>query len=191
MYGFGGVGLSEVQNSISELSVVGGWVGGGGLDKRTSWSDLVGVRQKMEDKQPPSPPHCQHHICHLVIVLALFLISYHPPCQHNQPRYRAPRRAAYLGSGSLVALGGASLGCYRLKLILRLTVDHPHKSHKRLFAYKLKVHLILTSLILHSWIAPSLASYPWTNYLPLFSVILMYTGDLCFIFGGVFLILIS
>ena len=32
MYGFGGVGLSEVQNSISELSVVGGWwwvVGGG------------------------------------------------------------------------------------------------------------------------------------------------------------------
>ena len=29
MYGFGGVGLSEVQNSISELSVVGGWVVGG------------------------------------------------------------------------------------------------------------------------------------------------------------------
>ena len=29
MYGFGGVGLSEVQNSISELSVVGGWVGRG------------------------------------------------------------------------------------------------------------------------------------------------------------------
>ena len=42
MYGFGGVGLSEVQISISELSVVGG---GGGRDKRTSWSDLVGVRQ--------------------------------------------------------------------------------------------------------------------------------------------------
>ena len=39
MYGFGGVGLSEVQISISELSVTGG------LDKRTSWSDLVGVRQ--------------------------------------------------------------------------------------------------------------------------------------------------
>ena len=49
MYGFGGVGLSEVQISISELSVVGGLVvvgGGGGRDKRTSWSDLVGVRQK-------------------------------------------------------------------------------------------------------------------------------------------------
>ena len=48
MYGFGGVGLSEVQNSISELSVVGGWWvgGGGGLDKRTSWSDLHRVRQK-------------------------------------------------------------------------------------------------------------------------------------------------
>ena len=45
MYGFGGVGLSEVQISISELSVVGGWVVGG-RDKRTSWSDLVGVRQK-------------------------------------------------------------------------------------------------------------------------------------------------
>ena len=31
MYGFGGLGLSEVQLSISELSVVGGgWVGGGG-----------------------------------------------------------------------------------------------------------------------------------------------------------------
>ena len=33
MYGFGGVGLSEVQISISELSVVGGggwWVVGGG-----------------------------------------------------------------------------------------------------------------------------------------------------------------
>ena len=42
MYGFGGVGLSEVQISISELSVVGGWWVGGGLDKRTSWSDLVG-----------------------------------------------------------------------------------------------------------------------------------------------------
>ena len=28
MYGFVGVGLSEVQISISELSVVGGWVGG-------------------------------------------------------------------------------------------------------------------------------------------------------------------
>ena len=50
MYGFGGVGLSEVQILISELSVVGGggWVGGGGLDKRTSWSDLVGVRQKRD-----------------------------------------------------------------------------------------------------------------------------------------------
>ena len=36
-----------MQLSISELSVVGGgWVGGGGRDKRTSWSDLVGVRQK-------------------------------------------------------------------------------------------------------------------------------------------------
>ena len=47
MYGFGGVGLSEVQLSISELSVVGGWwVVGGGRDKRTSWSDLVGVRQR-------------------------------------------------------------------------------------------------------------------------------------------------
>ena len=52
MYGFGGVGLSEVQISISELSVVGGWWvgGGGGLDKRTSWSDLVGVRQKSIDR---------------------------------------------------------------------------------------------------------------------------------------------
>ena len=53
MCGFEGVGLSGVQLSISELSVVGGWwwVGGGwvggGLDKRTSWSDLVGVRQKI------------------------------------------------------------------------------------------------------------------------------------------------
>ena len=34
-----------MQLSISELSVVGGgWVGG--LDKRTSWSDLHRVRQK-------------------------------------------------------------------------------------------------------------------------------------------------
>ena len=56
-------------------------------------------------------------------------LSYPPPCQHNQPRYRAPRRAAYLGSGSLVALGGASLGCYRLQSILRLTVGHPHISY--------------------------------------------------------------
>ena len=47
MYGFEGVGLSEVQLSISELSVVGG--GGGGPDKRTSWSDLVGVRQILKD----------------------------------------------------------------------------------------------------------------------------------------------
>ena len=36
MYGFGGVGLSEVQISISELSVVGGgWVGGGGWTRQT------------------------------------------------------------------------------------------------------------------------------------------------------------
>ena len=48
MYGFGGLGLSEVQLSISELSVVGGWVGGGGRDKRTSWSDLHRVRQKRD-----------------------------------------------------------------------------------------------------------------------------------------------
>ena len=33
MYGFGGVGLSEVQISISELSVVGG--GGGGWTRQT------------------------------------------------------------------------------------------------------------------------------------------------------------
>ena len=47
MYGFGVLGLSEVQLSISELSVVGGGGGGGGgPDKRTSWSDLVGVRHK-------------------------------------------------------------------------------------------------------------------------------------------------
>ena len=30
MYGFEGLGLSEVQLSISELSVVGGWMGVGG-----------------------------------------------------------------------------------------------------------------------------------------------------------------
>ena len=56
MYGFGGLGLSEVQLSISELSVVGGgWVVvvvvGGGRDKCTSWSDLVGIRQKGQNSQ--------------------------------------------------------------------------------------------------------------------------------------------
>ena len=46
IYGFEVLGLSEVQLSISELSVVGGgWV----VDKRTSWSDLVGVRQKRHE----------------------------------------------------------------------------------------------------------------------------------------------
>ena len=35
MYGFGGVGLSEVQISISELSVVGGGGGGGGWTRQT------------------------------------------------------------------------------------------------------------------------------------------------------------
>ena len=55
MYGFEGLGLSGVQLSISELSVVGGgWVGGGGRDKRTSWSDLVGVRQKLAKNNPSS-----------------------------------------------------------------------------------------------------------------------------------------
>ena len=34
MYGFGGVGLSEVQLSISELSVVGGWVVVGGWTRQ-------------------------------------------------------------------------------------------------------------------------------------------------------------
>ena len=35
MYGFGGVGLSEVQISISELSVVGGWWVGGWWTRQT------------------------------------------------------------------------------------------------------------------------------------------------------------
>ena len=56
MYGFEGLGLSEVQLSISELSVVdlggGWWVGG--PDKCTSWSDLVGVRQKFNIKYEPN-----------------------------------------------------------------------------------------------------------------------------------------
>ena len=46
MYEFEDECLSDVQLSISELSVVGGWWWVGGRDKRTSWSDLVGVRQK-------------------------------------------------------------------------------------------------------------------------------------------------
>ena len=64
MYGFGGVGLSEVQISISELSVVGGWWvgGGGGLDKRTSWSDLVGVRQTYEFVRTFCLPGCPAEI---------------------------------------------------------------------------------------------------------------------------------
>ena len=40
MYGFGGVGLSEVQNSISELSVVGG---GGWWTRQTHF--MVGPSQ--------------------------------------------------------------------------------------------------------------------------------------------------
>ena len=45
MYGFGGVGLSGVQLSISELSVVGGgwWVGGGGWTRQTHF--MVGPSQ--------------------------------------------------------------------------------------------------------------------------------------------------
>ena len=47
MYGFEGVRLSEVMLSISELSVLGGWLG---VYKCTSWSDMVGVRQKNKIK---------------------------------------------------------------------------------------------------------------------------------------------
>ena len=45
MYGFGGVGLSEVQILISELSVVGGggWVGGGWWTGQTHF--MVGPSQ--------------------------------------------------------------------------------------------------------------------------------------------------
>ena len=43
MYGFGGVGLSEVQISISELSVVGGWWVGGGWTRQTHF--MVGPSQ--------------------------------------------------------------------------------------------------------------------------------------------------
>ena len=44
MYGFGGMGLSGVQLSISELSVVGGWVvGGGGWTRQTHF--MVGPSQ--------------------------------------------------------------------------------------------------------------------------------------------------
>ena len=45
MYGFEGVGLSEVQLSISELSVVGGggWVGGGWWTGQTHF--MVGPSQ--------------------------------------------------------------------------------------------------------------------------------------------------
>ena len=46
MYGFGGVGLSEVQISISELSVVGGgWVGGGGGGWTRQTHFMVGPSQ--------------------------------------------------------------------------------------------------------------------------------------------------
>ena len=74
-------------------------------------------------------------------------------------RYRAPRRAAYLGSGILVALGGASLGCYRFLL-------HNHDA---------------ATIAINSWLAPSLVAYPWADYIPLLSVILMYTGTNCHI----------
>ena len=43
MYGFGGVGLSEVQISISELSVVGGWWVGGWWTRQTHF--MVGPSQ--------------------------------------------------------------------------------------------------------------------------------------------------
>ena len=43
MYGFGGVGLSEVQISISELSVVGGWWWVGGWTRQTHF--MVGPSQ--------------------------------------------------------------------------------------------------------------------------------------------------
>ena len=43
MYGFEGLGLSEVQLSISELSVVGGWVVGGWVDKTNNF--MVGPSQ--------------------------------------------------------------------------------------------------------------------------------------------------
>ena len=43
MYGFEGVGLSEVQLSISELSVVGGGGGGGWVTRQTHF--MVGPSQ--------------------------------------------------------------------------------------------------------------------------------------------------
>ena len=43
MYGFGGVGLSEVQISISELSVVGGWWWVGGWTGQTHFMVGHGV----------------------------------------------------------------------------------------------------------------------------------------------------
>ena len=34
---------------------------------------------------------------------------------------------------------------------------------------------------INSWFAPSLVAYPWADYIPLLSVILMYTGTNCHI----------
>ena len=62
MYGFGGLCLSEVMLLISELSVVG--MGGRGRDKRTSWSDLVGVRQSLT-LRVIQIAHCSH-CCHCI-----------------------------------------------------------------------------------------------------------------------------
>lgn len=69
--------------------------------------------------------------------------------------YKAPRRPVYLGSGVLVALGGATLGGYSL-------------------------------------LGPSLPSSvtPYTDYLPLLSMVIMYTGfalgwgPICFMLQG-------
>ena len=52
MYGFGGVGLSGVQISISELSVVGGgWWVGGGWTRQTHF--MVGPSQGPTKIQAP------------------------------------------------------------------------------------------------------------------------------------------
>ena len=62
MYGFGGVGLSEVQISISELSVVGGgwWVVVGGWTGQTHF--MVGP------SQGPTKSNSQIKICFQVFI---------------------------------------------------------------------------------------------------------------------------
>ena len=76
----------------------------------------------------------------IIVIVIVIVIVIQKSSSLFSTRYKAPRRAAYLGSGSLVALGGASLGCYRFTIIMMaLEAAIANAFHKRHHWFRINI----------------------------------------------------